>query len=554
MATIEELKIIIRVIDRYEKKIDALILNLTELEGVAKATEDININVDVRGEHKLDSLIAKMAAIDMLEVGDVNAGVRGRAVAAAESVKSRAVGSMQIATANIQAGIVNLAAAMQGGGGGNLPAVRNAAQGAASAMRKAEESSSIFNLRMEDMHNALAKLVPLLLVFIAALPALITAVVALAAAMVAALAAFGAIAAFGALGFAMGEAGGEMPSMEDFAEILTRIRDSFFEAFAPIAERLLPTFESALSGLDTLFARIAQRGDFLIALRSQFEAFGGFLLDWIPATLENMARMVMAFDDVFAMIGDFFRETSFLEGMTDFFADALPSLVEFAGIVADMTPTIIEMSIGFLRVSNAVVKFLGFIGRIIGLLPITSEQFGILVGVLLTMITVGALLNGKILTGLIQRLVLLGATAIPTTVASLKTMVSVMFTGRTAAFSLSSALLALRGAVIALLAATGIGLLIPIIGTIGSTFLGMSNDVQKATESLRAFNSMGERVSDINPYGAAPPSGEGAALRRGTTGGRGGSTIVVNGNADSRSLDRAVARVNYANYRSTFRP
>lgn len=548
MATIEELDIIIEVIDRYSREIDELIAQLTVLEGVAESAEDIRINVSVMGERKLDALLARMSALQFM---DTEVGMRGRASAgqAAQAISGASIGDIDAATMRVTAGVVNLMGAAQGGGlGGAVPNVGELA----TSFKNAEESGNLLSVSMSDFHNALASAIPLLLVFIGALPALIAAVVALATAMIAAVAAFGAIAGIGALGFAMGRADGQMPSMKDFTEIFYEIRDSFFEAFAPLSERLLPTFERALSGIDVLFQRIADRGDILIAIRSQFLAFGRFLLDWIPNTLENMGRMVMAFDEVFSMLGDFFTNTSFTAGLTEFFADALPALTEFSRILVDIIPGLLRFSIGLLQVANAFVKVFTWFTGLLGLLPLTSEQLGILIGTILTLTTAILILNSTALARLGAMIVTIGSTSIPYMIGGLVGATEAIIGMSVSAFTLTNAVAVLRVAIVGLLAVTGVGLLIPIIGSIGSAFLGMGNDVKYAADQLREFNDLSNRTSGTNPYGASPTVRRGTALRDRRSGGT--TSITITGDADDQALDRAVSRINYASYRSTFRP
>lgn len=484
MAEVENLSIVIEVIDSYSSEIDQLIMKLAELEGTVQAVDDIRLDVDVRGTNQLNTLMAKLAALEAMDMGGIgNVGVGG-------------------------------------GGMGGIMQMGGAAGGAAD---DAAESAGLLDLRMSDLHNALAMLVPLIFIFIGALPALIGGVVALGAAAISAAAALMAIAGLGALGFAMAEGDGDI--MEGMTEILDDIQGSFMDAFAPMARRLEPVFRDALDGLDRLFQGIANRGDALIELSDQARAFGAFMMDWLPDALENMGHMVEAFSGLFSIIGDGMTDISILQILTSFVAQAADELIIFTALLIDFLPVIFEMSIGFLTVVNAIGFLVAAFGRLLAILPVGSEAIGQFIAAGLAAVTVTLLLSRA-----------LGVQAVAGLVSAVQSLGIYIGALLTYIPTVSSATAATMGFALAIgLVTGGISLLLGGVATLGSQFSGLSGDIDKATSSLQSFQAQRDGMTrGANPY-ANPEVSRGESMGSSRFSG-GNVNVTVEGDADGETV------------------
>lgn len=389
-----------------------------------------------------------------------------------------------------------------------------------------------FRLRMSDMHNALAQVVPLLLTFIGALPALVTAVVALAAAAISAAGALFALGGLGAIGFAL--AAGEGKIGEGFKEIIKDIRESFLDAFRPLIDRLTPLFEDALDGLDKLFAAIAARGDILLNFRDDARAFGRFILDFIPDVLAEMGRMADAFGPTFGMFADFLKEMGFLRGLAGFFAAALPSLLKFLDALISVLPVILEISLGFLEASAAVINLINIFSQLLGIIDIfgvfAPEALGLFVGAMLSALTIAALLNSQLIITALRGVVTLGELAV-LAAGKLIGLSAAEVGAAVGAGILSKALFALAGAITTVLAATGVGLLLPLLGGIASQFIGVSGSVDKATSSLSNFADASSRIDGMSvetSHGRYEDPTRGTVSADRFSGSRGGGVTIIN--------------------------
>ena len=95
---------------------------------------------------------------------------------------------------------------------------------AAESLNDFRENSSLTNLNMSDLHNMMARLIPLLLVLVGTIPALVTAFVTLATAAFAAAASLMALTAFGAMGLALED--GQF-DMQNLTNVWEDIRQGF---------------------------------------------------------------------------------------------------------------------------------------------------------------------------------------------------------------------------------------------------------------------------------------------------------------------------------------
>jgi hypothetical protein len=419
-----------------------------------------------------------------------------------------------------------------GGGGGNIGAVFGNMAGDST---RTVDSLSELNLSMSDLHNALARLVPLIFVVIGALPALIGGLVGLAGAAVAATAALAGIAGFGALGFAMMEGD---TIMEGFQEILSQVREDFLDAFTPLAQQLAPLFEDALDGLGLFFQKLANRGDVLREFEQTARSFGGFLLDELPDAIAFLGQVATAFEPLFAAIGDALDGTG--EGFMEFMADVLPALVLFGSLLASAIPQILNVSRGFLMVTNALFLLLNAFWEVITIGGLLDEQIGILIGVTLTAVT--AILLWNTVMGIAS------SVTIPALISSMSGVIATL-----AEYSVAVVLAALEtwGLVGALAAAVGImtlGIgvaagLATAMGAVHDQFAQFTTGVDEASASVRNFDRTTSRVGTGGPY--APSNTPVRANARGSRGGSGSVVMNVEGDADDETVETQMRNANF---------
>ena len=409
----------------------------------------------------------------------------------------------------------------QRGRGGVLSSIRDMFDGLENPMKK-------FDLRMSDLHNALAKLVPLILVLVGAVPALYTAMIGLAAAAISAAAALLAIGGFGALG--VGLQGGEF-NMQRLSDVLSDIRDEFIEAFGPLSERLEPLFMDAVGGLSLLFDAVALNGDALMQLTDDARAFGQFLLSFIPSALASMAAMVETMRPVFSMMADAIDNASILRTLTALTLDIIPAVAALTSAVIDILPALVRFSAGFASILGGILTAIDFIGKLVSILPLKAEALGAVTAAALTLASAFAILNGTIFSTAVTMLLKLGA--------AIQTQIVQLLGYKAATTSATIATYGLTNALRALLAVTGVGLVLVglslAVSSVGSVFNSTESDIRSTTDALKEFDRVAGRTSGaFNPYGGdAPVSGSRAA-------GGGGQNVAViepSGNPQEQSSD-----------------
>lgn len=410
-----------------------------------------------------------------------------------------------------------------------------------------------FKLRMSDLHNLMASLVPLLITFIGAIPAAITALITLAGAALAAAAAFVAIAGFGAMGFAM--EGGQFDAQK-LQDVMADIRDDFIEAFGPLAERLQPLFEDALDGLEMFFQEIANQGDALVALTDEARAFGRFLTEFVPSALRTLAGLVEALAPVFGELGDFLKNNfnSIVKEFLEITLESLPALISLAQNLMGVLRFLARLGIGFAAVSSAVLEFLGSLSLIINALGITDAQLGVLLGGLFTFISALAIANFLMQSFVVEALAsaiigmwsffvallsadsalaFLSSTTIVSAIGSMWSFIVAVLAGDVSLLSMAASAFTATGALAALLTVASLGVLAGLAAValgVASSFLGVADSIDSATSSMRDFNRVSGRAGGegFNPFGGAPDSGAGQTGSTTGTGGSGGGGTTIN--------------------------
>jgi len=469
-------------------------------------------------------------------------------------------------------------ALMPGGGGDGGDGLLGSMFDLVDSLKSTISQMDDFNIRMSDIHNLLAGLIPILVVFIGAIPAAVTALVTLAGAALTAAAAFLAIGGFGALGFAM--EGGEL-NMQKLQDALMEVRDDFLEAFGPLAERLQPLFEDALDGLEMFFQAVANQGDALVALTDEARAFGRFLIDFVPSALRTLAGLVEALAPVFGELGSYLQSNfnNIVREFLDITLESLPALIKLAQNIAGVLKFLARLGIGFAAVSAIVLDILGGLGALVNLLGISDAQLGVLLGTLFTFISALAvtnfLLNSFVATALASaftammrfltatalastQMTLFGSVTLANAIGSLVSFVASLITSGAALLGFSVSAYTATAAAAAFLTVISLGALAGLAALalgVASSFMGVADSIDAATNSMKDFNRVSGKGDGFNPYGGAPDSGAGTTGSTtgvgGSSGGGGGTTINVESTGDKEQDNSNTQKVAWYQGRTT---
>jgi len=567
MAAIENLEIIVDVdigsaLAALEDLQDELRDLAESIEAVdAVGTEGINIRTNLDdADAELAALQAKLQAFEAANELNIDTDFdRGR-----YTIPNFQQGGTMADNIGDLFGFMDFPGGGDGGRGGLFKSLRRRAG-------ELTDTFDEFDLRMSDMHNMVARLVPLLLVFIGVLPAAITAMVGLAAAAVSAAASLAAIAGLGALG--VGLVGGEF-DMQRLTDVWKDVQSSFIDAFAPLAERLEPLFMDAIDGLGRFFQAIADQGDALVALTDEARAFGGFLMDFVPGALRTLAGLVEALSPLFAAFGNWLDQNfnNTVRDLASLTAQAAPSIAQLIIKLGQAVPWLVEMSIGFTMVANVIVDVLGLLNLLLNVLGINARAFGLVTASVLALSSAIALTNmfmsSFISTALIgaitsmyrfaiatatasSTMTVFGSTTIASAIGALVSFVASLITSGAALLGFSVSAYTATAAAAAFLTVVTLGAGAAIIGlalSASTAFLGLAGNIDSATQSLKDFDRVSGQTDGFNPYGAGT-KGAGAADVGGTSGrsGQAGSTVINIESSGDPDEDRSNAR--YAGWR-----
>jgi hypothetical protein len=404
-------------------------------------------------------------------------------------------------------------------------------RGAMSAADKAADSFDLTNIRMSDMHNAMAAVIPMLIVFVGTMPAAITALAALATAALAAAGVLGLLGGIGLMGAGMQRGDGD--TMQGLSEIFQEIQEDFVDAFEPLADAFAPLIRDAIDGLDRMFQEIASFGDLFRGLQDEMRAFGSFMSEFIRDTIRDMARMTEAFAPIFGMIGAFIEDMDLMRNLSQFMADILPQLKIAAGLVVNFIQRLIEMSKGFLDVAVIVGMTVSTILKFLSAIGLTEERLGVLIGVTLTAVTVMNILSASLWSAVIPALVTVG-TRVLALISTLTGYSASSIVATLATMGLAKAFIVLVGAI-----TLGIGALVAVAGitaALGSSFGGLTDDIDSATESLKNFRRQQQRMDGgDNPY-RNPDIRPGQNYGTSRFGSGGQVNVTIEGDADDESV------------------
>lgn len=561
----ENLEILINVLNqRALDNIDKLIRRIETLDAASDRVRRIPIKVNVK-DRELDMLLGKLATLegsrgtstrdipqtaqdDFLKEGSRTMVLAAnRHLQAAQSLKNAA---KQLKLSSIKmAGI----GGRGGGGGGGMGANKAAfaMEDVVQELQRLEQvrtgirrggmaditrKTSVFNLKMRDINNALAKIAPLLWTITASLPALASGLLGLTTAALGAAMSLATIAGLGFLG-AAAERGGGTPSFEAAMEIMGEIGDAFLDAMLPISKRFVPMFERSMDGMGMFFEDMAEAFRGLLDLRDTARTFGRFMGEYLVNTTKDMIQATQIMLPVFEQLAATIRNTSMLRFLVNSFMDLWPTFTRLGREALTLLPRIIAISQGFLQVSSMIMTVLDTVLWVITGFGRFEQGLGRVIGTLLVMTTVLSVINALYSTQLIPALGSVIA-KLGLKIAALLGYNKVLVASAVALWWTTAALWTKVAAVVALgvaiaIATAGISLL---VGALAGAGAGAAT----ATKNLKGFNDElgrveGQRTADRRP--------EFAASRESFARANGGTTVNATINVredDTDDVDTAV--------------
>jgi hypothetical protein len=292
-----------------------------------------------------------------------------------------------------------------------------------------------FTPKMGDFFKVFAALIPLIGVFVGALPAAIAGVGALA---VAALTAAGALAAVGGLGIlGLGLEDGEF-SMDALTDHVTELRDAFIEAFGPVAQSFAPLMEDLLDDVRFMFDELAARSHVLRALREDFHALGEFITGTLPGGLAALARLGTATVPIFEKLFGFVGDVDVVRVIADVLSETLPLLAQIGIALVEALPGLFRMSKGFLMMAAAITTVISVLFQVIEALGPLGVGLGAVIGAMLTLASISGLLSLSM--GLLtSEFVTMAASALPSVVTAMGAYTESMLLGAGATATMASA-------------------------------------------------------------------------------------------------------------------
>lgn len=377
-----------------------------------------------------------------------------------------------------------------------------------SRLRRAVNEFEDMKLSMGFLMNIFANLVPLLGVFIGALPAAIAGLGALAAA---AFATAGALIAIPALGLgAMAFQGGEL-NVQELQEHVRALLDSTLEAFTPLMEALQPLAVDMFRSLERLVRTLAS--DMQVALSITDELRGAF--DWIAQTIGPLVQDTIQFAEamwpVMSFIVGGISDIDWFTMFTEIIADTLPLLTQFSALMLKILSGIYDMSLGFFQMANAVLAPLALFMWFIEVVPMLGQALGVFISVVLMAVSATGLLS--IATSALMGRIYGLASAIFIASSEVLTKWIAAMTGYTISTWTAYA------ATAALLGVLTFGLA-PVLGTLSARFMGVNNQLSTMSGHMDKISRESRRVGNFGggfSGGVAQAGGSGSYKSVGST-------------------------------------
>lgn len=335
-------------------------------------------------------------------------------------------------------------------------------------------------LSMGILMNIMASLVPLIVVFVGALPAAIAGVGALAAAAVAAAGALAGVVGLG-LGAMLFEDG--QLNVAEAQQHIRNLFDTFLEAFTPLMEALRPVAETMFRQAGFLIRDMATALDGLVNMTGD----ANDAIRWIADVMAAATAEAVAFADaampVMSFIVGGLAGIDWFGIFSDVIADTLPLLTEFAAVMMRIIPVIYELSLGFFEVTNTAFLAFAMIATLLDVVPGLAEALGTIVSLLLVAVTASALYSlatSTVITRVTGAIAVLWSYAAATIIAIARTY------GMAAAFASA----AIAAATFMAAITGGLSILTTLIG--GAA--GLNTQVGGAADQMRRFASQSRRA------------------------------------------------------------
>ncbi len=355
---------------------------------------------------------------------------------------------------------------------------------------------------MGTFHNILAGLMPLMGVFIGAIPAAVVGLGALATAAIGAAAALGGIGALGAMGIMLSETG-EL-NTKPIRERLSEVSDSFVEAFSPLAQQFAPVVNSAIDEVDSMMGPLATASAGLMQFRDEFKATVGFITSNLPSFIAT----ALAFSDAAMPLLTGVMETVSGMNLFGYLATqlhiALPALVRIGSALMQILPAVVNLSQGFLEVASVLSLVIGRFSWLLNLSPMLTTVLGGLLGTLLVLVTATTLYSIA-QQGLIGTSLGLAKSLFVATGAKLKSAAASAYA--------TMANWGLFYSMLAVISATVVG--IAVVGVLADRFGSLAGNAANAREELEKFASVNNGLNTIsteNGWGGQSNGNRGSSI------------------------------------------
>ena len=510
---LDDLEIVINIVDSFSDEINELLADLESVDIQSDRVNDIYldatnlaedeiaslqtqlasltdknlvIDTDIHGEEKLLSYAALKEAAAADEISQIDFEERGL---------DQIIAKLAVANSEAMA-LRGAASGMNFGGGGEMPGWGGPARG--------DVDDNPLAISMSNLHNVLATLIPMLLVYVGALPAAIGGVVALGAAAVSAAAALAALGGLSFYGLALIEGDGD--AMAGLSDIADQIQSDFADAFAPLARDLAPLAEDAVAGLGEMFQILASHGDILTGLTDEARDFGRFMQEYIVGTAVAMGQFADAAAPMLGIFAGIIERADLLQASAGFLAETLPELLAFGSALADIVVNIMQLSVGFLTTATYITQFIDALLFVISGFGMFEKEVGAVIGALLALITVSSMLyklvTSQLIVAVYGAIMSLYEMGVASAFAAAKQQIL-------AAANTVASLSFLQLAAAVAVAIGGLAVLLGLGALLSSQFLNTSSAIDEATDSLREFKDVqsdldGMRGGSSNVYAFNP--------------------------------------------------
>ncbi|WP_199240790.1 hypothetical protein, partial [Halorubrum sp. SP3] len=243
--------------------------------------------------------------------------------------------------------------------------------------------------KMGDFFRIFAALIPLIAIFVGAIPAAVSGLVALGGAALAAAGALAGVAGLAVLGAAL-DAEGNVET----EQLTNRIEELFDQATAelgPVVQQYAPLLNDAFRTVEATIAGIADEAG--VFRRVVGDARGA--LQYLETTVPSALRDIVRFGDAaMPILSGIIREMGnmgILRAFADLLVRTIPLLSTLTAEIVGMIPAVIQLSEGFLITATGLTMLLGVFFDIINVVPYAGQFIGVLTSLLLGLVSVTAL-------------------------------------------------------------------------------------------------------------------------------------------------------------------